>query len=123
MEDIAIKVPKLSNFSTDSVRDFYDEAKTALQFDHENVLRCWGISMGKNHIIYRYIDPSCHNLENCLPPRFVSQRRLGRPLAALPAKGVLRDKLWKEKTFKMSAQRFSKKLTDMCYKVEICNNF
>ena len=49
MEEIAIKVPKLSNFSTDSVRDFYDEAKTALQFNHENVLRCWGISMGKNH--------------------------------------------------------------------------
>ena len=73
--------------------------------------------MGKNHIIYRYIDPSCRNLENSLPPRFVSQRRLGRPLAALPAKGDLRDKLWKEKTFKISAQRFSKKLTDMCTKV------
>ena len=72
MEDIAIKVPKLSNFSTDSVRDFYDEAKTALQFNHENVLRCWGISMGKNHNTYKYIDPSCHNLENCLLLQFVS---------------------------------------------------
>ena len=71
MEDIAIKVPKLSNFSTDSVRDFYDEAKTALQFNHENVLRCWGISMGKNHNTNRDIDPSRHNLENCLPLRIL----------------------------------------------------
>ena len=26
-----------------------------------------------NHITYRYIDPSCHNFENCLLPQFVSQ--------------------------------------------------
>ena len=77
MEDIAIKVPKLSNFSTDSVRDFYDEAKTALQFNHENVLRCWGISMGKKHIIYRYIDPSRHNLENYLPLQICLLEMLG----------------------------------------------
>ena len=23
---------------------------------------------GETHITYRYIDPSCHNFENCLPP-------------------------------------------------------
>ena len=30
----------------DSIRDFYTEAQTALQFDHENVLKCFGISHG-----------------------------------------------------------------------------
>ena len=77
VEEIAIKVPKLSNFSTDSVRDFYDEAKTALQFNHENVLRCWGISMGKNHITYRYIDPSCHNFEYYLQYTIFPSELLG----------------------------------------------
>ena len=53
---------------------------------------------------YRYIDPSRHDIENCLPPQFVSQSCLGRPLAARPAKGALRDKSWKETIFKVSAQ-------------------
>ena len=39
------------------------------------------------HITYRYIDPSRHNFENCLPPQFVSQSCLGWPLAAWAAKG------------------------------------
>ena len=30
------------------------------------------------HITYRYIDSSCHNFENCLPPWFFSQSCLGR---------------------------------------------
>ena len=30
----------------DSIRDFYTEAQTALQFDHENVLKCFGLSHG-----------------------------------------------------------------------------
>ena len=43
------------------------------------------------HITYRYIDPSRHNFENCLPPQFVSQSCLGQLLAARLAKGALRD--------------------------------
>ena len=43
---------------------------------------------GGRHVTYRYIDLSRHNFENCLPPRFVSQSCLGRPLAAWLAKGA-----------------------------------
>ena len=50
--------------------------------------------------------------ENCLPSRFVSQRCLGRPLAAGLAKGALRDKSLKETNFKIRAQWFN---------VHICN--
>ena len=46
--------------------------------------------------ICRYNDPSRHNFENCLPSRFVSQRCLGRPLAAGLAKGALRDNFQNE---------------------------
>ena len=62
--------------------------------------------------ICRYNDPSRHNFENCLPSRFVSQRCLGRPLAAGLAKGALRDKSLKETNFKIRAQWFN---------VHICN--
>ena len=58
-------------------------------------------------ITYRYIDPSRHNFKNCFPPQFISQSCLGQPLAVWSAKGVLRDKSWKETIFKISAQQFN----------------
>ena len=45
--------------------------------------------------IYRYIDPSRHNFENCLLPWCSPQRCLGKPLAARLAQVVLRGKSWK----------------------------
>ena len=42
----------------------------------------------RNTLHIDYINPSCHNFENFLPPRFVSQSCLGWPLAAWPAKGA-----------------------------------
>ena len=62
----------------------------------------WEVQVAADHITYRYIDPSRHNFENCLPPQFVSQSCLGRLLAAWPAKGAMRDKSWK-----ISDQRFN----------------
>ena len=55
----------------------------------------------------RYIDPSCHNFENCLPPWFVSQSCCGRPLAACRADGALGDNTWKVTFFKISPQWFN----------------
>ena len=45
--EIAIKAPKVSTLSQDSLNDFYEEANTAITFMHENVLKCLGISDGK----------------------------------------------------------------------------
>ena len=39
------------------------------------------------------MDPSRHNFEHYLTPRFVSQSYLAQPLAAGPAIGALRDKV------------------------------
>ena len=41
------------------------------------------------HITYRYIDPSRHNFDYCLPSLFVSQSCLGQPSRQFP-------KLWRE---------------------------
>ena len=68
------------------------------------IWECYWVS----HITYKYIDPSRHNVENSLPPWFVSQSCLGWPLAARPAKGALIDKSWKDTIFKISDQRFNK---------------
>jgi hypothetical protein len=45
--EVAIKIPKLSSIRHDSLQDFYLEAKTAINFDHTNILECLGISNGK----------------------------------------------------------------------------
>ena len=47
-EEIAIKIPKLTPSSPESIQDFYQEANTALKLDHENVLKCHGLSFGKH---------------------------------------------------------------------------
>ena len=60
------------------------------------------------HIEYtRYIKPSLHNFEICLPPWFVSESCLGRLLVAWLATGSLRDKSWKETIFKISVEQFN----------------
>ena len=50
---------------------------------------------GAYQITYRYVDPSSHNFENCLPARLVSKSSLGWSLAVRLAKRALRDKSWK----------------------------
>ena len=46
-QEIAIKIPKLTPSSPESIQDFYQEANTALKLDNENVLKCHGISFGE----------------------------------------------------------------------------
>ena len=44
--EIAIKAPKLSTLDSGAIDDFFREAKTAINFKHENILQCLGISFG-----------------------------------------------------------------------------
>lgn len=46
MQEIAIKAPKVSTLNSGAIDDFFREAKTAINFKHENILRCLGISYG-----------------------------------------------------------------------------
>ena len=62
--------------------------------------------------MYRYIDPSSHNFENCLLPWFSHQSCWGQPLADPSAQAALRGKSWKATIFKILAGRIN---------VSICN--
>ena len=42
--NVAVKVPKMSLFNPETMKDFYKEAATVMSFDHENILFCLGIS-------------------------------------------------------------------------------
>ncbi len=42
--EVAIKAPKIKLLNPESLNDFYQEANTAISFDHENVLKCLGMS-------------------------------------------------------------------------------
>ena len=42
--EIAIKIPKLSIFHPELMHNFYQEATIVMNFDHENILSCLGIS-------------------------------------------------------------------------------
>ena len=46
MQEIAIKAPKVSTLNSGAIDDFFREAKTAINFKHENILKCLGISYG-----------------------------------------------------------------------------
>ena len=46
MQEVAIKAPKVSTLNSGAIEDFFREAKTAINFKHENILKCLGISFG-----------------------------------------------------------------------------
>lgn len=50
--EVAIKAPKVSMLNSDTLNDFYTEANTAIKFDNENVLKCFGMSDGPKELPY-----------------------------------------------------------------------
>ena len=62
--------------------------------------------------MYRYIDPSSHNFENCLLPWFSHQSCWGQPLADPSAQAALRGKSWKATIFKILAGRINVSICD-----------
>ena len=46
--EVAIKAPKICLLTPDALTDFYEEARTAMGFRHENILQCLGISSEPN---------------------------------------------------------------------------
>ena len=48
--DVAVKAPKVSMIHAASLNDFYQEANTAISFDHPNVLKCLGMSDGPKEL-------------------------------------------------------------------------
>ena len=46
--EVAIKSPKICLLTPDALTDFYEEARTAMGFRHENILQCLGISSEPN---------------------------------------------------------------------------
>ena len=52
MQEVAIKAPKVSTLNSGAIEDFFREAKTAINFKHENILKCLGISFGNTFSLH-----------------------------------------------------------------------
>ena len=48
--DVAVKAPKMCLLTQGALTDFYEEAKTTIQFSHENVVRCMGFLKEPNEL-------------------------------------------------------------------------
>ena len=56
--NVAVKVPKMSLFNPETMKDFYKEAATVMSFDHENILFCLGISTESGeapYLVFEYM--------------------------------------------------------------------
>ena len=56
--NIAVKVPKMSLFNPDTMKDFYKEALIVMSFDHENILSCLGMSIeseGPPYLVFEFM--------------------------------------------------------------------
>ena len=47
---VAVKAPKMCLLTQGAVTDFYEEAKTTIQLNHDNVVRCLGFSKEPNEL-------------------------------------------------------------------------
>ena len=54
--EVAIKAPKISLLTSEVMTDFYEEAKTAMRLNHENILKCIGISNEPNQLPYMLLE-------------------------------------------------------------------
>ena len=79
---VAVKAPKMCLLTQGAVADFYEEAKTTIQFNHENVVRCLGFSKEPNEL-------------PCLLFEFMEYGSLEGILATNRAKNFINDRILK----------------------------
>ena len=79
---VAVKAPKMCLLTQGAVADFYEEAKTTIQFKHENVVRCLGFSKEPNEL-------------PCLLFEFMEYGSLEGILATNRAKNFINDRILK----------------------------
>ena len=78
--NVAVKAPKMCLLTQGALTDFYEEAKTTIQFNHENVVRCLGFSKEPNEL-------------PCLLFEFMEYGSLEGILATNRAKNLVSDRI------------------------------